>query len=796
MLGLAGTLLRTSGQDGFATVNGICTGGAGGPTVVVTNGTDFNTQINIAGPRIVQVQGPITIGKVFTASNKTIVGLGTNALLLGYLNISGVSNVIVQNLRITNPGDDGISIRERGADPGSHHVWIDHCTFYDCGDGSCDINNGSEFVTVSWCKFIYPTQLQHRFAMIADGFVNGGSTNYGEITLHHNWWSTRADQRMPASSYGRLHMFNNYFNCTNNSYCSNARSGTEILSENNFYAGVKDPLYADAGTDGKIRATGNTYAGCTGKIATGGDTVFVPPYAYTLDATATVPAVVTGGAGASGPDIVVIPPKVWDGGGANNNLNTANNWALNESPKEYDVLTFAGVTRLTPNNNFTVNSEFQSLNFSNNAGAFVLGGFTLNLGGGITNDSSAIQTINLNLDFSFGINHFSTNRAILVSAPDGSLVINGTIAGAPNSFFNAYALTKLGPGLLTLNGINSFVAALNLNGGLVRFNDGSLGGGSAIAFDGGGLQWAPDNAADISDRTLTFRAGGATIDVGTNDVFFANAIGNGGVGRLTKTGAGRLTLNGGNNYQGNTLVSEGVLALGTAGTLNSLQIVLSNNAALDVSGRSDGTLTLGNGRTLSGNGGIRGSVLAANGSTLRPGFSIGTLVVTNVLTFQSGSTNVMELDAGSGTNDVLTGVNLVQYGGTLIVTNLAGALSAGKSFRLFAAQNYSGAFGTIVLPALNGGLIWSNRLAFDGSLAVVSAVNTQPTNIVASVVGGSLEVSWPEDRIGWRLEAQTNSPGSGLGPNWTTVPDSTTTNRMFIPIDTNLGSVFLRLAHP
>ena len=174
----------------------------------VTNGTRLR-QINIAGPRIIQVQGPISIGRVFTTADKTIIGLGTDATLLGHLNISGVSNVIVRNLRISNPGDDGITIRERGALPGSHHIWVDHVTFYDCGDGSCDISQGADYVTVSWCKFIYPTQLEHRFAMIADG--QSGNPGSGRITLHHNWWSTRADQRMAASKAdGGFITTNNY----------------------------------------------------------------------------------------------------------------------------------------------------------------------------------------------------------------------------------------------------------------------------------------------------------------------------------------------------------------------------------------------------------------------------------------------------------------------------------------------------------------------------------------------------------------------------------------------------------
>src|SRR5215471_2221895 len=200
---LLATFLEVSAvraQDGFCMVNGTTSGGTGGTIVTVTNGTDFNTQINVSGPRIIQVQGVLSVGRVFTTANKTIIGLGTDATLLGNINVSGVTNVILRNLRITSPANDGFTIWN------AQHVWIDHCTFYDTGDGLCDMNNGSQYVTVSWCKFHYINQVEHRFTMIADGYTNAttGTVTYGYYTLHHNWWSTGANERMAASSYGRL----------------------------------------------------------------------------------------------------------------------------------------------------------------------------------------------------------------------------------------------------------------------------------------------------------------------------------------------------------------------------------------------------------------------------------------------------------------------------------------------------------------------------------------------------------------------------------------------------------------
>jgi len=59
-----------------------------------------------------------------------------------------------------------------------------------------------------------------------------------------------------------------------------------------------------------------------------------------------------------------------------------------------------------------------------------------------------------------------------------------------------------------------------------------------------------------------------------------------------------------------------------------------------------------------------------------------------------------------------------------------------------------------------------------------------------------LTLWWPADRIGMRLENQLCPPGTGLGNNWSTVPGSTTTNRVILPMELNQGSMFFRLAYP
>ncbi|MGH7940536.1 MAG: LamG-like jellyroll fold domain-containing protein, partial [Limisphaerales bacterium] len=75
-------------------------------------------------------------------------------------------------------------------------------------------------------------------------------------------------------------------------------------------------------------------------------------------------------------------------------------------------------------------------------------------------------------------------------------------------------------------------------------------------------------------------------------------------------------------------------------------------------------------------------------------------------------------------------------------------------------------------------------------------VNTNPTNIVFSVVNNQLNLSWPADHTGWQLQAQTNNLSVGISTNWVNVSGTTSTNKVIIPINLTNGSVFYRLVYP
>jgi pectate lyase len=299
-------------MTGYATMNGGATGGAGGPTVTVSNFTDFDFYVdNDTGPFIIQVVGTINLGgsNVRVRDNKTIIGLGTNATLVGDLKVAGNNNVIIRNLNFTNPGgagdNDGLTLQD------CLNIWVDHCTFYDGNDGNLDITHGADWVTVSWCRFFYTDPgASHRFSNL----VGHSDSNAGEdagklhVTFHHNWWGQNVHERMPRVRFGRIHSYNNYFNSPGNNYCFRVALGAEVRIENNYFLDVHNPweVYVTTGTTGKVYAASNIQVGTSFSVGDddktllvpGTDPVFVPPYSYTLDPAANIPAAVTSSAGA------------------------------------------------------------------------------------------------------------------------------------------------------------------------------------------------------------------------------------------------------------------------------------------------------------------------------------------------------------------------------------------------------------------------------------------------------------------------------------------------------------------
>jgi hypothetical protein len=135
----------------------------------------------------------------------------------------------------------------------------------------------------------------------------------------------------------------------------------------------------------------------------------------------------------------------------------------------------------------------------------------------------------------------------------------------------------------------------------------------------------------------------------------------------------------------------------------------------------------------------------------------------------------------------------VNYGGTLVVTNLAGTLLPGDAFTLFSAASRTGNFAGVVNQTGNSA-IGFNFNPTNGVLSVINGVATNPTNITVQIVGNQLDLSWPADHTGWTL--QTNAVGLIATNAWFPLPGSSSTNHVLVPINPGNSSVFFRLVYP
>ena len=244
-------------------------------------------------------------------------------------------------------------------------------------------------------------------------------------------------------------------------------------------------------------------------------------------------------------------------------------------------------------------------------------------------------------------------------------------------------------------------------------------------------------------------AGNTTDQAQSDGTVLANANASGtqtyngiisGDGGFISRGTGVAILNGVNTYAGGTTPTAGAIGLG-------------NNAALGT-----GPLNLA-AETPNTTG--SGTVFAAGGSR----------TIANLIQYPGGTNNQPLI---------------------ITITNLGATLQVGDTFTLFSKAMSNGAAMTVT----GGGAVWTNKLAVHGTIQVIPGVNTSPTNITAKVNGSNLEMTWPADHIGWRLQAQTNNLATGLRTNWVDVSNTATVNAVTNPINAANGAVFYRMVYP
>jgi len=483
--------------------------------------------------------------------------------------------------------------------------------------------------------------------------------------------------------------------------------------------------------------------------------------AYAIDTDTGTPFL----AGRSSPMPEVITATfTWDGGGSNNNITTPQNWVGDVLPAANSDIIWAGTTRLTVN--VDIGGPARTWIYDSTAGAFVISGAAFTISDGITNNSTAPQTIN---------NAITLTLAQTWSAASGNLVFGGninnggfllTIGGGSHTSASGIisgtgGLTNAGAGTLTLFGANTYTGATTVNAGALNIQNGTgLGttgagttvtsgaalqlqgsiavGNETLTLNGTGLSntgalrnisgnnsWA--GAITINSTTrINSDSGTFTLDVasgnaitGSNDNLQFGGAGNVtindiiaiGSGTLTRDGTGTLTLNAANTYTGATTVSAGVLNIRNATGL----------------GTTAGGTTVSNGATLQLQGGI----------------TVGSETLNIRGTGASGQTGA--LVNVSGTNN---------YGGLLTLAGATTISSNGGTLNLTNAGTITGATYGLTLNGAGNGSIASIIGTTTGSLTksgtgtwTLSRANTFTG--ATTVNGGTLNLA--------------NSSGSALG---------------------------------
>ena len=158
--------------------------------------------------------------------------------------------------------------------------------------------------------------------------------------------------------------------------------------------------------------------------------------------------------------------------------------------------------------------------------------------------------------------------------------------------------------------------------------------------------------------------------------------------------------------------------------------------------------------------------------------------------------------------------NLTASGTNLLINLQWNSVASASSYNLKRGTDNGGPYLTVI-----GGLTATNYADDDVTNAVtyyyvvsaqagdgestnspqVSAVplpSILPVNVSMQVVGDQLQLSWPQDHLGWRLQIQTNDLNSGIGTNWVEVLNSTNLTQFTLPVSPTNGSLFLRLIYP
>jgi pectate lyase len=183
------------------------------------------------------------------------------------------------------------------------------------------LTGSSDFVTVSWSEFRHTVfGMEHMGVNI--GFTDDEPDAVGHlnVTLHHNFYSERINERMPRVRFGKVHTFNNLVLAGTSDvayYAVRAGVDANVRSERNIYQGFTGTSwfedadssvfnYGFGNANSVLQSIEDSFVNCADRTTDndgveGGTfskgTAFVPPYPYTAEPTANLEATIRAGVG-------------------------------------------------------------------------------------------------------------------------------------------------------------------------------------------------------------------------------------------------------------------------------------------------------------------------------------------------------------------------------------------------------------------------------------------------------------------------------------------------------------------
>ena len=375
------------------------------------------------------------------------------------------------------------------------------------------------------------------------------------------------------------------------------------------------------------------------------------------------------------------------------------------------------------------------------------GGAAFNFGGGTLGQRPWSSALNMNLTGAGGNS--------VVNTSGGSISLSGVLSGTGG-------LTKIGTGMLTLTGPNTYSGNTTVDGGTLQLSAGQLASSAqTVGYSLGGsfAQSGGTNAA-ANSLCLGYSAGASgNYNLSNGSLSAANET-------IGCSGTGTFTQSGGTNSAGSLTVqfnstSSGTYNLSGSGLLSVQQSEYVGNAGTGSFTQSGGTHSVANCLYLGYSGSSNGTYsLSGSGRLAAP---IEYLGYSGTGTFtQSGGTNAVSLlqvgtAAGTGAyllsgNGVLsTSAARIDYGGTFTqsggINSVTGSLVLGQSAGSAGTYNLNG--GLLLLSA--AGIAQGSGSAtfnFGGGTFGASAPWSSPLNMNLTGAGGPAAVDTTGGNIG------------------------------------------------